>query len=180
MTEHIELEWIERDLRALDTASGEILVGALYADVRPPGGVVALLDWRMCGRISQRCIGGFLSGARGERFLLPGRPRIAFDKVLLVGMGARTTCPPGDEGAVTETLTTMIDALAGLQARRAAIELPGRNGVPAARALELLDAVLNTCPSSLESVTVIDDRDMHRAVEAFRVRPGRRTRGAQR
>ena len=177
MTEHIEIEWIERDLRALDAATGEILVGTLHADVRPPNGVVALVDWRMCGRISQRCIGGFLTGARGERFLLPGRPQIAFDKVLLIGMGPRAVT---DEASVAETLTTMIDALAGLAARRAAIELPARHVVAAARALELLDGVLHTRPSSLESVSVIDDGDMHRAVEAFRVRPGRRNRGAQR
>ncbi len=179
MTDDVEIEWIERDLRALDAAAGEILVAALHSDERPPGGVISLIDWRMCGRISRHCIGGFLSGVVGERFLLPGRPRISFDKLLLVGMGARAAT---DESAVRDALTAMVDALAGLGARRAAIDLPGRHRgvVTPSRALELLEGVLSSRGSSLETISVIDDREMARAVEAFRARPGRRNREARR
>jgi hypothetical protein len=171
MSEDIEIGWIERDLRALDVASGEILVGAIHDDERPPGGVAAILDWRMCGRIAEQCTSKFLSGARGERFLIPGRPRINFDKVLFIGMGPRAATT---EDSVRDALVTMIDALGGLLARRAAIDLPGRRVVPAQRALELLNEVLDARPSSLETVSVIDDREMHRAIEAYRARPRRK------
>lgn len=173
MSDDIEIGWIERDLRALDVATGEILVAPIHEDERPPGGAVALVDWRMCGRIAAQCIGGFLSGVRGERFMMPGRPRIAFDRVLLVGVGPRAQT---NEDYVRGALVTMVDALAGLLARRAVIDLPGRSVVAAPRALELLQEVLAARPSSLESVSVIDDRDMQRAIEAYRTRPGRRAR----
>lgn len=175
----LEIEWIERELHALDAVAGEILVAALHSDERPPGGVLSLIDWRMSGRISRHCIGGFLSGAPGERFLLPGRPRISFDKLLLVGMGERSAV---DEPAVREAITAMVDALAGLGVRRAAIDLPGRHRgvVTPSRALELLESVLSSRRSSLETISVIDDREMGRAVEAFRARPGRRNREARR
>lgn len=171
MTHEIELEWIERELRALDAASGEILVSSIHADERPPSGVVGLVDWRMSGRIARECIGGFLSGVLGERFLFPGRPRIAFDKVLLVGTGPRAETT---ESSVRETLATMIDALAGLSVRRATIEVPGRSVVAAPRALEIVNEALSLRPAALETVALIDDRDMQRAVEAWRARPARR------
>jgi hypothetical protein len=179
MSDDVEIEWIERDLRALDASAGEILVAAIHSDERPPGGVLSLIDWRMSGRISRHCIGGFLSGNAGERFLLPGRPRISFDKLLLIGVGPRSAA---DESAVREGLSVMIDALAALEVRRAAIDLPGRHRgvVTPSRALELLETVLSSRRSSLETVSVIDDREMSRAVEAFRTRPGRRNREGRR
>lgn len=177
MSDEIEIGFIERDLRALDAATGEIVVTPIYEDERPPGGALSLLDWRMNGRLSRHLLGGFLTGARGERFLVPGRPRIGFDKILMIGMGPRE----GDEAAARETLEVMIDALAKLEVRRAAIELPGRHrGVVApVRALEILGSVLAGRASSLETVSVIDDREMSRAVEN-RITPGRRARGARR
>ncbi len=176
----LEIEWLERELRVLDRASGDVVVGSMCEDERPPRGVAALIDWRMSGKLSARCLNGFLTGARGERFLLPGRPRLPFEKVLLFGLGPRAEL---DEARFTEALAAIFDALAGLQARRAAIDLPGRHDgkIPPARALELLTQVLaERTPSSLEALAIVDDREAQRAIEALRARPGRRNLAGRR
>lgn len=180
MIDSIELEWCERDLRALDRATADVVVGSIFEDERPPRGVAALVDWRMSGRLSARCINGFVTGARGERFLMPGRPRLPFDKVLLFGLGARGEL---DEARFSEALGSVLDTLDGLQVRRAAIDLPGRHqgSIAAPRALEILVQLLGVrALSSLETITIVDDRETQRAVEALRVRPGRRSLAGRR
>lgn len=180
MIESIEIEWLERELRALDRASGDVVVGSMFEDERPPRGVAALVDWRMSGGLSARCLDGFLTGARGERFLMPGRPRLPFEKVLLFGLGTRTEF---DEPRYADALTAIFEALSGLQARRVAIELPGRHEgkIASQRALEILLQFLEAhAPSSLESLAIVDDREAQRAVEAIRSRPGRRNLAARR
>lgn len=175
----VELGWLERDLRALDRASGDVLVGGLFDDERPPRGALGLFDWRADGKLSQLCLSGFLSGARGERFLYPVRPRLAFDLLLVIGLGPRGEL---DEAVFRDATAAALDALSGLKARRAVIDLPGRHAgaLAAPRALELLNEVLGDGPRALESLVVIDDREAQRAVEATRVTRARRSHAARR
>ncbi len=175
----VELGWMERDLRALDRASGDVLVGSLFDDERPPRGVLELVDWRANGKVSELCLSGFLTGERGERFLSPARPRLAFDMVLVIGLGAKGEA---DEAVFRDAIAALVDALAGLKARRAVVDLPGRHtgAIAAPRALELLSEALGDEPRDLESLVVIDDRDAQRAVEATRVTRARRNLAARR
>ncbi|MBI2389403.1 MAG: leucyl aminopeptidase [Deltaproteobacteria bacterium] len=175
----LELGWIERDLRALDRAGADVLVGACFDDDSPPRGAAGLVDWRLGARLSRLCLGGFLTGAIGERLLLPARPRLPFDKVLLVGLGPRATF---DEQRYLAALSDVLDALDGLRVRRAAIELPGRHAaaIGAQRALELLLIALGQRPAQLEALSVVDDREAQRFVEAIRARPARRNPEARR
>jgi len=178
----VELGWIDRDLRAVERLSGDAVVGSLFADERPPRGVAALLDWRLSGRLSALCISGYLTGEADELMLLPGRPRLPFDKLLMVGLGPRALF---DEEAYRRALGRVFGALVGLQVRRVAIDLPGRHAavVPPARALELLGPLLDPLAgtgtrASLEVVTLIDDREAVRAYDE--ARPERRNRAARR
>ncbi len=176
----VDLDWAERDLRALDKLTGEVAVGSLFEDERPPRGLAGLADWRSYGRLSSECLGGFLSGRAGETFLTPGRPRLAFDKVVIMGLGPRAAF---DDAAFVAAVERVLATLAGLRVRRAVIDLPGRhaNAVTAERALEVLDRVLRTGkPGALDAVTLLDDRDTQRLIEALRVRPGRRAPSAPR
>lgn len=170
----LELGWIERDLRALDRASADVLVSGCFEDDPPPRGAAGLVDWRLGARLSRLCLSGFLTGAIGERLLLPARPRLPFDKVLLVGLGPRATF---DEQRHVAALSDVLEALDGLRVRRAAIDLPGRHAgvVGAQRALELLLMALAERPTQLEALAVVDDRDAQRFVEAIRARPARRS-----
>jgi hypothetical protein len=73
----------------------------------------------------------------GEVLLVPGRPKVPFDKVLLFGVGTRADfCEP----VFRDVLSRILTALEGLRARTAVVELPGRHfdGVSAERAADIL------------------------------------------
>ena len=177
--EAVELGFVERSLRALDQVNADLVVGALCEDERPPRGLSGLLDWRLGSRLSEHCRRGFLVGSRGERFLLPTRPQLPFEKAVIFGLGPRASF---DEEVYASLLPSLLDTLEGLRARRVALELPGRHlgAVPIARALELLVAALDDRSGTLESLMVVDERDAQRAVEGAKVRPGRRTHAGRR
>src|SRR6185295_143107 len=97
------------------------LVVGLAADERPPHGVAGLVDWRLSGRVSRLIASGFARGEIGEVLLVPGKPKLPFDKVLLFGMG-----PTKDysELAYRAVLERILRTLEGLRARTAVVELP--------------------------------------------------------
>src|SRR5688572_19926630 len=77
------------ELSALDALDAEVLVAAVYEDVRPARGVAGLCDWRLGGRISRLMRNGFITGKTGEVVMIPGKPHLPVDKILLVGVGLR-------------------------------------------------------------------------------------------
>jgi hypothetical protein len=109
--------------RRLEDASAEVCACAIFADERPVRGFAGLLDWRLGGRLSALLKSGFVRGDRGETLLLQGKPHLAFEKVLVVGLGARSGF--GD-GAFREAIAHIARALEGMRVRRAVVELPGR------------------------------------------------------
>jgi len=120
----MDLQFVAPDLRKLDETPTEILISTLFQDERPPRGTTSLVSWRLAGRVDRLVESGFLTGALGEVVLIPGRPRLAADKVLLFGLG------PGErfDWPVFESVTDhILRVLAGLCARTAVIELPGRH-----------------------------------------------------
>ena len=171
----IELTWAERDLRSLDSLNGEIVVCSMFAEERPPHGVAGLIDWRLGGRLSRLCLDQFLTGRDRELLLIPGRPRVSFDKIVVVGLGERASF---DEARFEDALARTLRALVDLQVRRVTIDLPGRHAsaIDATRALTILatrvgligDAITKT---ELEAITLVDDADAQRAwIEIARTR----------
>ena len=119
----MELHFLPPELRRLDDASAELCACSLWADERPMRGLAGLLDWRMGGRLSALLKSGFLSGQRGEALLVPGKPHVPFEKVLVVGLGTRSAF---DDAGFRETVRHIASALEKLRVRRAVVELPGR------------------------------------------------------
>jgi hypothetical protein len=108
---------------------GDVMVVPIWSDVRPLRGVAGLLDWRLCGKISQMIREGRVSGAAGEKLLLV-TGRVPWRRVLGIGAG------PSDvfgDGACKAILRCAVDAARGIGGERVAIALPGRD-------LELLKA----------------------------------------
>ena len=163
----IELSWAERDLRALDRLAGEIVVCSMFEGERPPQGISGLLDWRLGGLLSRLCLDGFLTGAHDELMLVPGRPRVAFDKIVIIGLGPRA----GFDVARYETATAkVLRVLDDLGVRRVTIDLPGRHAgaIDASTSLQKLAHLVGISgdappPRDLESITVIDDGEGQRA-----------------
>jgi hypothetical protein len=133
----MELKFVTPDLRSLDETSAELLACTLWSDERPMRGVAGLLDWRLAGRLSALAKAGFLVGGLGEALLVPGKPQLAFDKVLVLGLGARSEF---GEHAFRRAVERLLRALEGLHVRRAVVELPGRaeGAIEPERATELV------------------------------------------
>lgn len=119
----MELRFVAPDLRQLDALSGEVVCCGVWEDERPMVGLAGLLDWRLAGRLSALLRQGFVTGAAGEVVMMPVRPKLPFEKVILFGLGARGAF---DDERATRATRRLIEALDGLEIRRAVVELPGR------------------------------------------------------
>ncbi len=148
------------DLHRLDETPKDALACAIWSDERPFAGVAGLIDFRLAGRLSRLALRRFISGKRGELLCVPGRPRLPFDKILVVGMGERADF---DEKAFRLVFARLIDALVGLRVTSAAIELPGRadGSLPPERASEFYVEWAREHPFA-RSVCLIEEHDAHK------------------
>jgi hypothetical protein len=119
----MEFRFVPPDLRRLDDLSAEVLACAIWEDERPMLGLAGLVDWRLAGKLSALAKSGFLTGKLDEALMMPGRPRLSFEKLLVLGLGKRASF---GEDAVVRAITRLLDTLEGLQIKRAVVELPGR------------------------------------------------------
>lgn len=150
----MDFRFVAPDLKKLDDASGEVVACSIWADERPLSGLAGLLDWRLAGRLSSLARDTFLAGTLGEVLFVPGKPRLGFDKVIVLGLGPRAAF--GDD-AFREAVRRLVSTLDGLAVRRAVVELPGRgdDAITPERATELV----------LEQIATRSDRDAWVLVE---------------
>ncbi len=170
----IELRFVAPDLRRLDETDAELVACGVFADERPFRGLAGLLDWRLAGRLSRLARQGFVVGARGEAVLLPVRPRMTADKLLLVGLGDRAAF---DTTAFGATLDRTLDAITGLAVKTAIVELPGRGtGVidAASSATALLERLTDDQRDALTFVEKDDERAVYTKKDAETKRAARR------
>ena len=170
----LELRWLPPDLRRLDEEPTEAFVLPFFEDERPLRGALGLVDWRLCGTISQGLLRGEYSGARGERVLIPGEPRLRADKLLLIGLGAVHAF---NEDVFDEAVELILSSLEGLRVRSAHCVLPGRSldaidpGVAAGRFLRVAERYEHQ-----DDVTLVDDGDAQRAIASVVEQERRRAR----
>jgi hypothetical protein len=133
----VELRFVSPVLRDLDTLESEVLACTVWRDVRPCNGVAGLCDWRLGGRISKLQRQGYLQGEPREVMLVPGRPRMSFEKLLLFGAGSRDAF---DETVFADVVQHMLSVIDGLHAHQVVVELPGRQAglVAADRSADML------------------------------------------
>jgi hypothetical protein len=133
----LDLRFIPRALRHLDEVSAEVVACGIYRDERPLSGLAGLLDWRLAGRLSRLAKQGFLLGEVGELLAMPVRPRLSFDKLIVAGLGPRSTF--GDT-TFKKVLERTMSTLSGLHVKKAIVELPGRGdeAISAERATDIL------------------------------------------
>ncbi len=119
----MEFRFVAPDLRKLDAAHAELLACGVFSDERPMRGLAGLLDFRMAGRLSRLARDGFLVGDVGEVVFVPGHPKLPFEKILVLGLGAKASF--GEE-TFRRVVGRLLRTLEGLHVRRAIVELPGR------------------------------------------------------
>jgi hypothetical protein len=158
----VELRFVAPALRRLDLAATEVLVANLTENERPMRGLAGLLDWRLRGRISNLVASGFALGQLGEVLLVPGKPRLPFDKIILFGLGR--TSDFGDRTYRT-VLERMFRTLEGLKARSAVVELPGRHfdAIGPAEAANVLLDLANDRPE-LDLWTLVEPAEAQQIV----------------
>ncbi len=171
----MDVRFLSANARRLDEASAEVCACAIWSDERPVRGFAGLLDWRLGGRLSALLKSGFVTGDRGEALLLPGKPHVPFEKVLVLGLGARSAF--GD-GAFREAVVRIARSLEGMRVRRAVVELPGRgtDAIDAERAMALALECAGASPEH-DAWWLVDDAAAQKRMEPL-VR-GRRTATAR-
>ncbi len=123
--------FVEPTLQAVDQLDCEALAVGLASDVRPLAGLAGVLDWRLCGRLSQLVKQGVITGKLREQVLVPTFGLIPAKRVFLFGWGPKATLLDG----ATEKLAWMVDVLMAAKVERVAFALPE----PAAMLLGLVD-----------------------------------------
>lgn len=171
----MDLRFTSPELHALDQLSTEILVACIFEDEKPPHGVAGLVDWRLAGSISRVIRRGFFTGKPGEVLMLPSKPRLNFDKVLLFGLGPVASFGETQYRACIEHI---LKTLHDLRARSAVAELPGRHldAISPERATDLLLEAVGTSREH-DAWTLTETPDAQRAIQRH-LQQGRR-RGRQ-
>lgn len=170
----MQIRFVPRELGELDKLDVEVLIACAFEDVRPARGLWGLCDWRLGGRLSGLMRDGFITGAFGEVLMVPGKPVLAFDKLILLGGGA---CERLDKPRFTELVRASFLVLSKLRARAAVVELPGREeGLM--DAIEATDIVLDEAERAgdCDVWTLVEDSPVHAVLGAHAAERRRRRR----
>jgi hypothetical protein len=170
----VELRFLAPDLRRLDEASVELCACPIWSDERPMRGFAGLLDWRLGGRLSALLKSGFVRGDFGETLLMPGRPHLPFEKVLVVGLGTRSAF--GD-GTFRRWVVRIARALEGMRVRRAVVELAGRatGAIDPGHAITLTLECIGASPEH-DAWWLVEDAAAQRLIEQRAAEERRRVR----
>jgi hypothetical protein len=173
----VDVRFVPLDLARVDALRYEAVALPFFEDERPLRGAAGLCDWRLCGRLSRLLLGGRVTGSLGEVTLVPARPRLPFDKLLLFGSGARGAF---DAAAFAAVAARIYDVVEGLRLRNLVLSLPGRNHdrVSPGEAIRwFLEA--SAGQSRLEELIVLDDVEAHRVMQPLVDAERRRARAAR-
>jgi leucyl aminopeptidase len=145
---------------------GDAMVVPIWTDVRPLPGATGLLDWRMCGRLSQVIREGRLAGTPGEKLLLVTN-RIRWRRILAIGVGDSKDF---DSDSFRSAIDCSLQALRGIGASKVAMALPGRDIDllrPEDAVRQLVDALADSEKENgpwLDSLVLIDTPAASKAI----------------
>ena len=120
----MHIRFIAPSLQELDRLRCDAIVLTMFSDERPLRGAGGLVDWRMCGAISQRLMDGFITGDRDEQVLVPTQKRLPVEKVFLFGLGPQAAL---SVERAADRLGHILRTVARAGGCTAALVLPGRS-----------------------------------------------------
>ena len=172
----MEYRFVAPDLRRWDTLKMEAVALGLFEDDRPPHDALGLLDWRLCGYLSEQLAAGRVDGHRGERWLVPCRGRVPVEKLFVFGLGRRAAF---DERVYREVLEDLLDTLAKARVRTALVALPGRAGglISAEAAMDVL-LELTRGASEHDELILIEEPEAQKEMERRIQQERRRVRAS--
>ncbi len=173
----MDVRFVPLDLARVDALRYEAVALPFFEDERPLRGAAGLCDWRLYGRLSRLLLRGRVTGALGEVTLVPARPRLPFDKLLLFGSGPRETF---DAAVFASVSARIYDVVEGLRLRNLVLSLPGRNHdrvAPGDAIRWFLEA--SSSKPKVEELIVLDDADAHKVMQPVVDAERRRARAAR-
>jgi len=170
----VELRFVNPELASLDELDSEVLACSIWSDARPSHGLAGLCDFRLAGRIAELEKKSLITGDLGEVVLLPGKPRLTFDKLILFGAGPRATF---DEETFRRVVLRMLETMEALSTRVSVVELPGRyeDLIPAERAADILLAYAGRKPEH-DAWTLVEGADGRQRITQHMIEERRRVR----
>ncbi len=161
------------DLTSLDQLKTEALCLPFFRDERPLRGAPGLVDFRLCGRISEQLVKDRMRGDIGEVVLMPARPRLMAERLLWVGSGLRSEL---DEAGLRAWVGDVMTRLVALRVRTAALVLPGRvlDRVDAGLAMEWFLEASAPLADHVDELTILDTLEGHRRMRPVVERARRR------
>lgn len=169
----MDVRFVTPSLAALDALKVEALCVPLFCDERPLAGVGGLVDWRLCGALSNLLLAETMVGRPRERLMMPGRPRIPCERLILIGAGERGGF---DVGRFRDVCRDQVETLRDLQLRGAALALPGRvwEMVDPEVAIEEFLQVCRQVSHSLDEIILLDSSHAQRVMQPLVDRERRR------
>jgi hypothetical protein len=105
-------------------APAETVLVLLPEDERPLQGDAGRIDWYQCGRISQRLVSGYITGATGEAMLLDGKAPLAAARLLLLGIGPSDAVREGSAAVMSAMMQGAMQRLRALHCQSVLLALP--------------------------------------------------------
>lgn len=173
----MDYRFVAPDLRRWDMLKTEAVALGLFEDDRPPRDALGLLDWRLCGYLSEQLDAGRVDGKRGERWLVPCRGRLPVDKLFIFGLGRRDVF---DETTYRAVLGDLLETLASARVRTALVALPGRASghISAEDAMDVL-LELTRGAGDQDELILIEDLDAQKEMERRIQQERRRVRATE-
>jgi hypothetical protein len=173
----MEFRFASPELRGIDQLRLDALALTYFEDERPLRGLAGQVDWRLCGQLSRWIARGRLTGASGERALLPTVRRLGPERLLLHGLGPRDDFWHAGEARFRELIEEMLATLDGAGIRAAAVALPelppgprpvaGITGTEGskARAMEIVVVASERHGAVLDEVVLLEGSEAQRAMQ---------------
>jgi len=158
----MKIQFIRPDLHQIDRTTADTIAVCMFEEDKPPRGLAGLLDWRMCGRVSDLLVQEQVTGRFRESVLLPSYNRLPAKRVCLYGLGPRQEFNPS---RAREVSWFIADSLHKLRSTSFVGSLPGSPNTdvaPRARMELFLEELLRVYGP---------DDDSTGGVEAFIVEP---------
>jgi hypothetical protein len=177
----MKVQLVKPDLHQIDHLNVDTFAITVFEDQRPPKGLAGLVDWRLCGRMSNLLISGQLTGRFREAVMFPGYGRLPSGRVLVFGLGDSRDF---SQSRAREASWFMADSLRRLRTAAFVTSLPGSTaGTVAPKVgMELFIEEITRVFGSEESgssleVHVVEPQEYHRELNEMVASATRRLRG---
>ena len=141
----MQLQTIPSSLHELDRTEADVIACGIWSSDRPPHGLAGLLDWRLCGGLSQLLYKRSFLGEGGELLLYASESKPPpFHRILFLGIGEKSHF---DLSRFIAMLQRFVSVCESIRARTAIIEIPSLCNTDLESGQDL-DAVLSAMDSS--------------------------------